>query len=101
MARAHRAAAAGAHGRPPDLGLAVVPGRPPVETVQTRWARAGAQRHARALRGGTLLATMALSGWIIRDEGGVALVLPALLVLLDLKDDRSFLRWAVDRMRRR
>jgi hypothetical protein len=58
-------------------------------------------RRDRTLRGGTLLVTLVLSGWIIWVDGGIAAVLPVLLVLSDLKDDRSFLRWAFERLRAR
>jgi hypothetical protein len=58
-------------------------------------------RRDRTLRGGTLLVTLVLSGWIIWVDGGIVAVLPVLLVLSDLKDDRSFLRWAFERVRAR
>ncbi|MCW2849351.1 MAG: hypothetical protein JWR90_3325 [Marmoricola sp.] len=58
-------------------------------------------RRDRVLRGATLLATLALSGLIIWVDGGFAAVLPVLLVLLDLKDDRSFLRSVYERRRAR
>ena len=51
------------------------------------------------VRGLTLLVTLALSAWLIVVEGGIAAVLPVVLVLLDVKDERSFLRWAFERGR--
>jgi hypothetical protein len=51
------------------------------------------------VRGGTLLVTLALSAWLIWVEGGIAVAVPLVLVLLDIKDERSFLRWAFDRLR--
>jgi hypothetical protein len=51
------------------------------------------------LRGGTLLVTLALSAWLIRVEGEFAAAVPLVLVLLDIKDEKSFLRWAFDRRR--
>ena len=50
------------------------------------------------LRGGTLLVTLALSAWLIWVEGQFAAAVPLVLVLLDIKDERSFLRWLRDRM---
>jgi hypothetical protein len=51
------------------------------------------------VRGATLLVTVALSAWLIWVEGGIAVVVPLVLVLLDVKDERSFLRWAFERLR--
>jgi hypothetical protein len=51
------------------------------------------------VRGGTLLVTLALSAWLIWVEGQFAAAVPLVLVLLDIKDERSFLRWAFDRLR--
>jgi hypothetical protein len=51
------------------------------------------------VRGGTLLVTLALSAWLIWVEGGIAVAVPVVLVLLDIKDERSFLRWALERLR--
>jgi hypothetical protein len=51
------------------------------------------------VRGATLLVTLLLSAWLIWVEGGIAAVVPLVLVLLDVKDERSFLRWAFDRLR--
>ena len=51
------------------------------------------------VRGLALLVTLALSAWLIVVEGGIAAVLPVVLVLLDVKDERSFLRWAFERKR--
>lgn len=53
------------------------------------------------LRGATLLVTLVISGWLIMVAGAEAAPLPLLLVMLDLKDERSFLRWAFDRLRGR
>jgi len=49
------------------------------------------------VRGGTLLVTLALSAWLIWVEGQFAAAVPLVLVLLDVKDERSFLRWLRDR----
>jgi hypothetical protein len=60
--------------------------------------------HDRALlrvRGATLLLTVLLSTWVVVASGGEAAPLPVLLVLLDLKDDRSLLRRVLGRMRGR
>lgn len=70
-----------------------------VEAVLER--RANGSAPDRALRGGTLLVTLVLSAVLIWVEGGAAVFLPVLLVLLDVKDDRSFLRFALDRLRGR
>jgi hypothetical protein len=51
------------------------------------------------VRGVTLLVTLVLSAWLIWVEGGIAVVVPVVLVLLDVKDERSFLRWAYERLR--
>jgi hypothetical protein len=51
------------------------------------------------VRGGTLVVTLALSAWLIWVEGGIAVAVPVVLVLLDIKDERSFLRWAFERLR--
>ena len=83
------------------IGLGLVLVLAAEEVAQARMGTAGATRHAHALRGATLLVTLALSGWVIWVEGGVAVLLPALLVLLDVKDERSFLRWALLRVRGR
>jgi hypothetical protein len=40
-----------------------------------------------------------LSAWLIRVEGEFAAAVPLVLVLLDIKDEKSFLRWAFDRRR--
>jgi len=50
------------------------------------------------VRGGTLLVTLALSGWLIWVEGRFAAAVPLVLVLLDIKDERSFLRWLWNRL---
>jgi len=50
------------------------------------------------VRGGTLLVTLALSAWLIWVEGQFAAAVPLVLVLLDIKDERSFLRWLRERM---
>ena len=57
--------------------------------------------HDHALRGITLLVTLVLSGVLIWAAPGVMVVLPVLLVLLDVKDDRSSLRLAWERVRGR
>jgi hypothetical protein len=41
-----------------------------------------------------------LGGWLVWVVDGEAAPLPLLLVLLDVKDDRSFLRWALEGARR-
>lgn len=46
------------------------------------------------IRGLALLITLALGSWFAVAEGGEGLVLPVVLVLDDLKNSRSFLRWA-------
>ena len=51
------------------------------------------------LRGATLLATLLVSGALISLMGGAAWGLPPLLVLYDLQDRSSFLRWAFERVR--
>jgi len=45
------------------------------------------------LRGATLLVTLLMSAWLISLMGGAAWGLPPLLVLFDLQDRSSFLRW--------
>ena len=45
--------------------------------------------------------TLVLSGVLIWAEPGVVVLLPVLLVLLDLKDDRSFLRFTREHLRAR
>ena len=45
--------------------------------------------------------TLALSISLVVAEPGVLVVLPVLLVLLDVKDERSFLRFVWERLRRR
>ncbi len=57
-------------------------------------------RDDRALRAVTFLVTMVLGAALVWVEGGAAVFLPVLLVLLDVKDDRSILRFAVDRVRK-
>jgi hypothetical protein len=53
------------------------------------------------LRGATLVVTLLLSAWLITVAGPEAAPLPVLLVMLDLKDDRSLLRHTFERLRRR
>ena len=53
------------------------------------------------LRGATLLVTLLVSAWLISLMGGAAWGLPPLLVLFDLQDRSSFLRWLWDRRFRR
>jgi hypothetical protein len=53
------------------------------------------------VRGVTLLVTLVLSAWLIWAEGQFAAAVPLVLVLLDVKDERSFLRWLRDRILRR
>jgi len=53
------------------------------------------------LRGATLLATLLVSGALISLMGGAAWGLPPLLVLFDLQDRSSFLRWLWDRVVRK
>jgi len=57
--------------------------------------------HPLWLRGATLLVTLLVSAWLISLMGGAAWGLPPLLVLFDLQDRSSFLRWLWDRMFRR
>ena len=83
------------------IGLALVILLVVEEIAQGRMQRAGGAGYSLALRGGTLLVTLTLSGLVIWLEGGVAGFLPVLLVLLDVKDDRSFLRWVLTRVRGR
>ena len=45
------------------------------------------------LRGVTLLVTLLVSAWLVFLMGGPAWALPPLLVLFDLQDRSSFLRW--------
>ncbi len=52
-------------------------------------------------RGLTLLVTLVLSAWLVSVVGVEAAPLPLLLVLLDVKDERSFLRWAYEGVRRK
>lgn len=70
-----------------------------LEAVLERAASPGETRDDRALRAGTFLVTMVLGAALVWVEGGAAVFLPVLLVLLDVKDDRSILRFAVDRVR--
>jgi len=58
-------------------------------------------RHPLWLRGATLLVTLLVSAPLISLMGGAAWGLPPLLVLFDLQDRSSFLRWLWDRMFRR
>jgi hypothetical protein len=51
------------------------------------------------VRGASLLATLLMSGWLISIVGAEAIPMPLLLLTLDLKDNRSFLRWALERLR--
>ena len=51
------------------------------------------------LRGATLLATLLVSGALVSLMGGAAWAVPPLLVLYDLQDRSSFLRWAFERVR--
>lgn len=81
------------------LGLAIVLAAEAL--VHARLVRSGATGRDSALRGGSLLVTLALSGWLVRVEPGVLFALPALLVLLDVKDERSFLRLVWARLRGR
>jgi hypothetical protein len=83
------------------IGLGLVLVLTAEEIAQARMDSTRAAWHAHALRASTLLATLALSGLIIWREGGVAAALPVVLVLLDLKDDHSILRWASSRGRGR
>src|ERR1700712_162815 len=69
--------------------------------VHARLARSGNLARDLRLRGVTLLVTLVLSGWLIWAQPGVMAVLPVLLVLLDIKDERSFLRFAWERLRGR
>jgi hypothetical protein len=66
-----------------------------------RWAGDAPESSTQLLqvRGSTLLITLALGGWLIWVEGGIASAVPLILVLLDVKDEKSFLRWAFDRLR--
>jgi hypothetical protein len=82
------------------LGLAAVLAAEQV--IQVRVARPGAATASTNrllyLRGGTLLVTLLLSAWLVSVAGGLAVPLPLLLMLLDVKDDRSFLRSVFDRL---
>ena len=69
--------------------------------LHARLLTAESPRRDRALRGVTLLLTLMLSGWLIWVEPGVMFALPALLVMLDLEDERSFLRFAWEGLRQR
>ncbi len=71
-----------------------------LEAVLERGASPDQARDDRALRAGTFLVTMVLGAALVWVEGGAAVFLPVLLVLLDVKDDRSILRFAVDRVRK-
>jgi len=53
------------------------------------------------LRGATLLATLLVSGALVSLMGGAAWAVPPLLVLYDLQDRSSFLRWLWDHVVRR
>ncbi len=57
--------------------------------------------HPLWLRGATLLVTLLVSASLISLMGGASWGLPPLLVLFDLQDRSSFLRWLWDRMFRR
>jgi hypothetical protein len=65
----------------------------------TRDPLPGADRVPLQIRGVTLLVTLGLSGWLIAVTGPAAIPMPLLLLALDVKDDRSFLRWAFERLR--
>jgi hypothetical protein len=91
-------------GAPALIGLGLVAVLVVEQVAQTViLRRAGdtpeASRQRLLVRGGTLLVTLVLSAWLIRVEGGIAWLVPMVLVLLDVKDERSFLRWAFDRLR--
>jgi hypothetical protein len=88
------------------IGLGLVAVLAAEQVLQTMVARrtgeASPATHPRLVqaRGATLLVTLALGGWLVWVVGGEAAPLPLLLVLLDVKDDRSFLRWALEGARR-
>jgi hypothetical protein len=50
------------------------------------------------IRGATLLVALAMCGWLVTLMGGPAWGMPVLVVLLDLQDPESFLRWAAARV---
>ncbi len=81
------------------IGLALALALAAEAVVHARLVGSGTTRRDRALRGSTLLVTLALSGWLVGIEPGVLFALPALLVLLDVKDERSFLRYVWARLR--
>ena len=57
--------------------------------------------HPLWLRGTTLLVTLLVSASLVSLMGGAAWGLPPLLVLFDLQDRSSFLRWVWERLFRR
>jgi hypothetical protein len=81
------------------IGLAIALVLAAESVVHARLPRTGSTWTDRAPRGGTLLVTLVLSGWLIWAAPGVVVVLPLLLLLLDVKDERSFLRFLWERLR--
>jgi hypothetical protein len=91
-------------GRSGWVGLALVAVMAAEQVIRFVLARRADQPVASAhqpiwLRGATLLVTLLVSGALVSLMGGAAWGLPPLLVLFDLQDRSSFLRWAFDRLR--
>ncbi len=81
------------------VGLGLVAVLAAESVVHARLLKAGVTGRDHALRGITLLVTLLLSGWLIWLNPGVMFAAPVLLVVLDLKDERSFLLPAWKRLR--
>ncbi len=80
------------------IGLALVALLLLEQAVRPRLARSQGTGGVLGLRGLVLVTTLGLSAWLVLVAGPVATPLPLLLLLLDVKDERSSLRSVRDRL---
>lgn len=74
-----------------EQGVRVVLGPPAGEAALSGGTHTG-------VRGATLLVALAMCAWLVTLMGGPAWGMPVLVVLLDLQDPSSFLRWVAARV---